>query len=83
MAKSIKLGEATMSGPHLLRPADAMARLEVGRTTLWQLTRSGALPSVLIGRSRRYLTNDIDAYLAAHRVTKRQPVSTAEQPQGR
>ena len=41
--------------------------LGIGRTKLWELTRSGALASVLIGRSRRYLATDLEEFLAGHR----------------
>jgi excisionase family DNA binding protein len=37
----------------LLRPEEAAAALGVGRTTVYELMRVGALESVSIGRSRR------------------------------
>ncbi len=40
-------------GQMLLRPTEAAAILGIGRTTLYALIRSGALPSVRIGGSRR------------------------------
>ena len=44
--------------------------LGIGRTKLWELTRSGALPSVQIGRSRRYLATDLEEFLAGHRLPR-------------
>lgn len=50
--------------PLLLTPADAATALGVGRTTMAELIRSGALPSVRIGAARRIRTADMTAYVA-------------------
>lgn len=46
---------------------EALARLAVGRTTLFRLIETGELPSVKIGRSRRFLAEDVDAFLRERR----------------
>lgn len=38
--------------------------LKVGRTTVYELLNSGALASVKIGRCRRVLRSDLNAYIA-------------------
>lgn len=50
--------------PLLLTPAEAAAALGVGRSTLFDLLGSGALPSVRIGRARRVRRDDLDAFVA-------------------
>ena len=45
----------------------AQERLAVGRTTLFRLVQQGDLPSVKIGKSRRFLAEDVDAYLRSLR----------------
>jgi len=55
------------------RPAQALTfeetreRLNVGRSTLFRLIEAGALPSFKLGRSRRFLAEDVDAFLRAQR----------------
>jgi excisionase family DNA binding protein len=41
--------------------------LQVSVSTVERLTRSGELPSVKFGRSRRYFRRDVMAYLDSHR----------------
>lgn len=54
-------------------PAEALTfeetrgRLKVGRSTLFRIVAAGELPSVKIGRSRRFLAEDVDAYLRSLR----------------
>jgi excisionase family DNA binding protein len=38
--------------------------LRLSRTTVWELTRSGELPSLRIGSARRYRLADVEAFLA-------------------
>ena len=47
----------------LLTPADAAQYLSVGKTTLYELTRSKMLPSFRIGALRRYRLSDLDAFI--------------------
>ncbi|MDO8120639.1 helix-turn-helix domain-containing protein [Isoptericola sp. b490] len=44
-------------------PADAARLLSIGRSTLYELLDSGALPSVKIGRARRIPREALFAYL--------------------
>jgi excisionase family DNA binding protein len=55
----------------LLKPDVVQKRLQVSRTTLWQLRRRGELKAVAIGRAVRFRESDVDALL-----NKRTPVKT-------
>ena len=46
-----------------LRFEEVQDRLSVSRSTLFRIVASGDLPSIKIGRSRRFLARDVDAYL--------------------
>jgi excisionase family DNA binding protein len=54
-------------GRRLLSLAEARARTSLGRTYLWELTRSGQLPTVRIGRRVLIDERDLDAFIDAHR----------------
>lgn len=57
-------GDATI--PHLLlTPEQAAEALGVGRTKLYGLMRTGSLPSVLVGGSRRVRRSDLDRFVDA------------------
>ena len=43
----------TTAAPELLTVPEVMARLKVGRTTVYDLIRTRRLPSITIGRARR------------------------------
>lgn len=47
----------------LLTVPEVMARLKVGRTTVYDLIRTHRLPSLTIGRSRRIPADGLRAYL--------------------
>lgn len=47
----------------LVTPEEAARRLSVGRTTLYELLSSGALPSVQIGRCRRVPVSALSAFV--------------------
>jgi excisionase family DNA binding protein len=49
--------------PLLVTPAQAAALLNVGRTTLYYLTRDGELTAVHIGRATRYALSELEAYV--------------------
>ena len=46
------------------RPEEAADYLRVGRTTMFMLLKSGAIPSVTVGRTRIIRRADLDAYIA-------------------
>jgi excisionase family DNA binding protein len=48
---------------YLLRPHEAATFLALSERTLWQLTRSGEVPRVLIGRSVRYDPRELIAWV--------------------
>jgi excisionase family DNA binding protein len=60
---------ATMSDAQaeLLTKQQVADLLQVSVSTVERLTRSGELPSVKFGRSRRYFRRDVMAYLDQHR----------------
>lgn len=47
----------------LLIPEDAAKIIGVGRTTLYELLRTGAIESVRIGRARRIPADALDDYV--------------------
>jgi excisionase family DNA binding protein len=49
----------------LLRPAEAAERLGIGRTTVYELMRSGRLRSVKIGAARRVSATALAEFVAA------------------
>jgi excisionase family DNA binding protein len=53
-----------MPGRRLLRPEEVAEVLNIGRSMVYGLIKSGALRSVKIGHLRRVLTEDVDAYVA-------------------
>jgi excisionase family DNA binding protein len=55
----------TTREPLLLRPAEAAARLGIGRTKLYELMASGALRSVKIGGARRVSATALAEFVTA------------------
>lgn len=49
----------------LLTVAEAAARLGIGRTLMYELIGTGAIPSVRVGRLRRIRAADLEAYAAS------------------
>lgn len=47
--------------------AAAAAYTTLGRTTLFEAIRAGELRSIKVGRARRFLRSDLDAWLASKR----------------
>jgi excisionase family DNA binding protein len=56
--------ETISSGRLLLRPEEVAQALGVGRSTVFQLMRSGELRSVKIGKSRRVPVDAVTEYVA-------------------
>lgn len=54
----------TQPEPEFLRVTEAMTVLRLGRTKLYELIRSGRLPSVTEGRARLIPTDAIQEYKA-------------------
>lgn len=61
----------------LLSVTEAAARLGVGRTLMYELIRTGAIPSVRVGRLRRIRAADLEAYAAALAAAPVDPTDTA------
>ncbi|MFJ5922725.1 helix-turn-helix domain-containing protein [Kitasatospora sp. NPDC092948] len=53
----------TTATPAVLTVPDVMAALQLSRTKVYDLIRSNALPSFLIGRSRRIAADDLATYI--------------------
>ncbi|MEV6738551.1 helix-turn-helix domain-containing protein [Streptomyces sp. NPDC051104] len=55
-----------MHDDELLTVPDVMARLKLGRSTVYDLIRSHRLPSITIGRARRIPSSALDRYIRHH-----------------
>jgi excisionase family DNA binding protein len=58
-----------------LRPRQAAASLGVSVKTLERLTKSGEIPSVLVGRVRLYELKALEEFLKSHRVAGQEVAS--------
>ncbi len=56
--------ETNGRGRVLLRPEEVAEALSIGRSTVFQLMRSGELRSVKIGKSRRVPVDAVTEYVA-------------------
>ena len=59
-------GEREDRPPRLLTVEDVRAELNIGRTLVYRLVETGALPVVRVGRAVRVRPADFDAYLVAN-----------------
>lgn len=55
--------ETTVPAKLLLSTEEAAQRLGIGRTRMYELLRSGEVPSVKLGRSRRVRPEDLNEYV--------------------
>lgn len=55
-----------MPDDELLTVPEAMARLKIGRSALYDLLRTRNLASLTIGRARRIPTHALDDYIQRH-----------------
>lgn len=55
-----------MRDDELLTVPEAMARLKIGRSALYDLLRTRGLVSLPIGRARRIPTHALDDYVQCH-----------------
>ena len=53
-----------MTTTMLLTPEETAAELRIARRRVFELLKSGTLPSVKIGRARRIRSTDLAAYVA-------------------
>lgn len=58
--------EAT-AGESLLRISDIVRRLQLSRNQVYKITRTGELPSVRFGTAIRFVPEDVERYIQAHR----------------
>lgn len=61
----------------LLKPSEAASRLRISERTLWNLARSGEIPSFRVGRSTRYRPADLEAWIESRR---KEPLQKIERP---
>jgi excisionase family DNA binding protein len=62
----------------LLTVQDVMNRLQIGRKTLYSLTKSGKVKSVKIGGSVRYEPEEIDRFIKESRTKREDKVEPAK-----
>ena len=55
----------------LLKPGEAARALAISPRKLWDLTKRGQIPHVRIGRSVRYATADLQAWVETRKVKAR------------
>ncbi len=53
----------------LLTTRETMQYLNVSRTTLWHMVKTGAIPAYRLGGELRYKKEEIDAYILRNRVS--------------
>jgi excisionase family DNA binding protein len=61
----------------LLTPTEAAEALGIGRSKLYELLRSGAVPSITIGACRRMIASDLTAVIESLRDAQVRPASAA------
>ncbi len=73
-----------MADSEVLTTAQVLELLQIGRTKLWELVRSGGLPAYRIGEGRngalRFRRSEVLAWLDGNRVGA-VPVDSAAEPQ--
>lgn len=57
----------------LLKPETVAERLQLGRSKTYELLRTGVIPSVRLGSSRRVKAHDLEAYVARLATEREQP----------
>jgi excisionase family DNA binding protein len=67
------VGEHLMedAGRILLKPGEAARALAISPRKLWDLTKRGQIPHLRIGRSVRYATADLQAWVDSQKVKAR------------
>ncbi len=61
--------DTPLLGEPLLTPDDVATLLGIKRSTVYELTRTGRIPSLRIGRAVRFLRADLEAWLDEQRST--------------
>jgi excisionase family DNA binding protein len=64
-----------MSNLNLLTPEDLMERLQVSRSTLYQILASERVPKIRLGRVVRYRETDIDEMLNRRTIRRERKVN--------
>jgi excisionase family DNA binding protein len=67
--KTLGVGEETAVQVErlLVKPREAAAMLAISARKLWELTNTGAIPVIRIGRSLRYSKADLEGWVASSR----------------
>jgi excisionase family DNA binding protein len=64
---------ASAESPLLLRVEQVAALLNLSRSGVYELIRSGALPSLLVGHRRRLVRTEVEAWVEREAQRERQP----------
>ncbi len=59
----------------LLRVEEAARRLSLSRSAMWSLVSSGSVPSIHVGRARRIVAADLEAWVTKRGLEGRPPAS--------
>lgn len=69
--QSTTISPAEDNAAPMLRPREVARVLSVGKSTVYDLMRSGALPSYRIGGSLRVRPEDLERFIASNRAEDR------------
>ncbi len=64
--------EATIHDINIIRPEELAKMLRLSKPRVYQLAEEGKIPSIRIGKSVRFLAEDVKAFIADHRREKRE-----------
>ena len=59
-----------LQGGQLLTIREVAKKLRCSERTVWSWTKTGELPVICLGRSRRYREEDVQAFIIKHRSTE-------------
>jgi len=61
---NLNVSNSVMPELQLIKPPEAAKLLAVSERTLWTLTKSGRLPAVLVGQTKRYRLADLEKFVS-------------------
>ena len=69
-----------MNPGEVLKIPEVVERLRLSRSKIYELMQTGELPSLKVGRSRRVLASDVEAFLRRCRVAAPREATPAAGP---
>ena len=63
--------ESTWSNINIIRPEELAKMLRLSKPRVYQLAEEGKIPSIRIGKSVRFLAEDVKLFIQAHRREQR------------